>query len=71
MRVAEGNICSGRQGGCWAYPECVTPVDLSSLIQRIITLQSLLPQDAVDANAMNRFKNPLEETGDSRSFKGC
>lgn len=71
MRIAEGNICSGRQGGCRAYPECLTPVDSSFLIQHIITLQSLLPQDAVDANTMNKFKKPLEEIRNSRSFKGC
>ena len=49
----------------------LTPVDSSFLIQHIITLQTLLPQDAVDANAMNKFKKPLEEIRDSRSFKGC
>lgn len=71
VRIAEGNICSERQGGCWAYPKRLTPVDSSFLIPHIITLQSLLPQDAVDANAMNKFKKPLEEIRDSRSFKGC
>lgn len=71
MGIAEGNICRGGPGGCWAYPESLTPVDSSFLIQHIITLQSLLPWDAVDVNAMNKFKKPSEEIRDSRSFKGC
>lgn len=71
MRTAEGNICRGRQGQSWSSPKYLTPVDLSFSIQYIITLQSLLPQDGVDANAMNKLKKPLEEIRDCRSFKGC
>lgn len=71
MRIAEGNVSRGRHGACWAYPKCLTPVDWSFLIQHIVILQNLLAQDAVDANTMNKFKKPLEEIRDRRSFKGC
>lgn len=71
LRFAEGSICSARQGGCWAHPDCASPVGSSFLTQHIITLQSLLPRDALGASTMNKFKKPLEEIRDSRSFKGC
>lgn len=68
-------ICRGEYLQCEAGWLLVSPRLCQfcwfELSQHIIVQQSLLPRDAPGASAMNKFKKPLEEIRDSRSFKGC